>query len=126
MANNYDENYKKAQERFIATTKGYLDTKQGKPDYRYSLDLTNDVIGYIDRQVNEYSETASINDIEYNSLLVEAIMGLYTLIYCTNFSTDLIAKEPLFISAKNLLILKYSLVRGGRQDDTHYCTIQTS
>jgi hypothetical protein len=109
----YDDDFRKQQELFMNTVMSLAD-KKGIPNYRIDPNLANDVFSFIWRQISDFSNKAKLNEQEYQILVKEAVLSLNILVFVTNYSDNILEKEPLYVSGKNLLCLKYSEVFQGR------------
>lgn len=98
----------KLKEEFLKTT---LNSSGGKGAV-IDKELANDVVMYVVRQVNDFSNIGNVNSEQYAQMLREAIEGLYLLIYITHYSEgeELLDKRPLEVSATNFLKLMFSQV----------------
>lgn len=79
-------------------------------------ELAVDALAYIQRQLNNSSFLGYINQGQHNMLLQSSIQGLFVLVYVKHYETDedLVDKDPIFESCKNLLMLLFTRPLLGR------------
>jgi hypothetical protein len=78
--------------------------------------LAQDVIAYIQRQLNDIARLGVINDAQYRIILTETLDDLFVLIYINHYELNrpALEKDPLFTSSKNLIKYLLSRVLGGK------------
>lgn len=111
-----NEEERKIVERFIAT----LETESTKDAL-----LTTEIINYILRQLNNDSLSGFITFTDYQIMLLDAVKGLFKLIYLKYYENDLISRDSLFISSKNFLIFLFTRVLLGRDRELKKLEIES-
>jgi len=88
--------------------------------------LAQDVIAYIQRQLNDIARMGDINDSQYRIILTETLDDLFVLIYVNHYEVGrpALEKDPLFTSSKNLIKYLLSRVIGGKDYKLEMAEIQ--
>ena len=78
--------------------------------------LAQDVISYVQRQLNDIARMGNIIDAQYRIVLTETLDDLFVLIYINHYEPGkpALEKDPLFTSSKNLIKYLLSRVLGGK------------
>lgn len=121
MAENQPEkkqtNYKPEEQRLYSLIMTALErtdanlTEKEKEDYNH---LASDVAHYIVLQFNSESKLAWMEWPHFREVLGNAIHGLVVLIYIKNYTTKLEDRDPLFLSARNLISMLATCALNGK------------
>jgi len=103
-------------QKFMATCLIESKDENGQPITLVADLLAQDVIAYVQRQLNDIARLGSINDAQYRILLSETLDDLFVLIYINHYEMGkpALEKDPLFTSSKNLIKYLLSRVVGGK------------
>ena len=102
-------------EKFMATCMVKAKDEAGNDTILVNDLLAQDVIAYIQRQLNDIARMGNINDSQYRIVLTETLDDLFVLIYINHYEPNkpALEKDPLFTSSKNLIKYLLSRVVGG-------------
>ena len=103
-------------QKFMATCMVKKMDENGKDIVLVNDLLAQDVIAYIQRQLNDIARLGVINDAQYRIILTETLDDLFVLIYINHYEQGrpALEKDPLFTSSKNLIKYLLSRVLGGK------------
>ena len=106
-------------QKFMATCMIRKTDENGKDIILINDMLAQDVIAYIQRQLNDIARLGSINDAQYRIILSETLDDLFVLIYINHYEPDkpALEKDPMFTSSKNLIkYLLSRIIKGGDRE----------
>lgn len=106
-----DDEFKKLKEQYKSTN-----TMVNKK-FKYEETMVDSAIDYMQRQINDSTKLGTLNHQQFLQAVSESEQGLFIEVYLNNYSDDLIAKDPFFISCVNALRLLFSRVYNGRDRD---------
>jgi len=118
-----DENeFKQLQEMFRQTLEQTIKERDPKGvttervTQLVNSELGADALAYIQRQLNNASFLGYVNKAQHNIILKSSVKGLFKLIYVKYYAVgeELVEKDPIYESCKNLLILLFSRPLEGR------------
>lgn len=111
-----ENEFENLYQKFMATCIVRRTDENGKETILVSDPLAQDVIAYIQRQLNDIARLGVINDAQYALIMKETIDDLFVLIYINHYEEGkpAIEKDPLFTSSKNLVKYLLSRVLGGK------------
>jgi len=103
-------------EKWMATCTVKAKDEEGNDTILVNDLLAQDVIAYIQRQLNDIARMGDINDAQYRIILTETLDDLFVLIYINHYENGkpALEKDPLFTSSKNLIKYLLSRVLGGK------------
>ena len=110
--NEFDALYQK----FMATCLVKSKDEEGNDVILISDPLAQDVIAYIQRQLNDIARMGHINDNQYRLILCETLDDLFVLVYVNHYEVGrpALEKDPIFTSSKNLIKYLLSRIVGGK------------
>jgi hypothetical protein len=121
----FSENeFKEIKDQFLQTAKqelGGSEDAEKKAQALMDSYLAQDAIAYILRQLNQIARLGVLDMGQYKLMMSEAETGLFLLIYVKHYKEreDLVDKDPVWISCRNLLRNLFSRVLHGRDRELY-------
>jgi hypothetical protein len=111
-----DNEFDMLYQKFMATCMVKAKDEEGKDIILINDLLAQDVIAYIQRQLNDIARMGNINDSQYRIILTETLDDLFVLIYINHYEVNkpALEKDPMFTSSKNLCKYLLSRIIGGK------------